>query len=159
MAASAHEVKGARLVRRDLTDTREWIFRLTWPESGAVFASLDAMIPLQAHTTFLMQGDVSIDFYVKKDGKVEGIKIINIGRGSIGPRSLGQHYGLEPFPPCHRVHWRTDRRSVSLFLQRPAGSQLHYHPSFDVRVQSLRSPILSFRGGSGAGPVRWSVSA
>jgi len=39
MAASAHEGERSTPSQAEiLTDTREWIFRLTWPESGAVFA-------------------------------------------------------------------------------------------------------------------------
>jgi len=103
--------------------------------------------------------DVSIDFYVKNDGKVEGIKIIN--------HRAQEDWTTQPWAalrprthshPCHRSSLENGSAFVSLFLQRPAEVSFTITRSFDVRVQSARSPILSFRGGSRSRPVRWSVS-
>jgi len=163
MAASAHEGERSTPSQAEiLTDTRGVDFS---PYLARIRSSIRShwmpMIPLQAHTTFLMQGDVSIDFYVKKDGKVEGIKIHkSSGEEALDHAALGSITASNPFPPL-----------PSEFTGERIGVRFHYFynvqpeasftitPSFDVRVPVGSALQFSVSGEeAGAGPVRWSVS-
>jgi len=107
-----------------------------------------------------MQGDVSIDFYVKKDGKVEGIKIHkSSGEEALDHAALGSITASNPFPPCHRSSLENGSGSVHYFYNVQPEVSFTITPSFDVRVPVGSALQFSVSGEeAGAGPVRWSVS-
>jgi len=163
MAASARERETSTPnVAEILTDTRGVDFS---PYVGQIRADVRshwmALIPSQAYPPFLKQGDVSIDFYIKKDGKVEGIKIHkSSGEEALDHAAWGSITASNPFPPL-----------PSEFTGEGIGARFHYFyntqpeislrviPSFDVRVPVGSALQFSVSGeGIETGSVRWSVS-
>ncbi len=163
MAASARERERSTPSQAEiLTDTRGVDFS---PYVGQIRADVRShwivLIPSQAYPPFLKQGDVSIDFYIRKDGKVEGVKI-HKSSGAVGldRAALASITASNPFPPL-----------PSEFTGERIGVRFHYFynvqgetsftitPSFDVRVPVGSALQFSVSGEEiGAGSVRWSVS-
>ena len=163
MAASAHEGERSTPGQAEiLTDTRGLDFA---PYVAKVRRIVDArwklVIPSQAYPPFLKQGDVSIDFYIRKDGKVEGVKVHkSSGEEALDHAAWGSITASNPLPAL-----------PSEFTGEGIGARFHYFyntqpeislrviPSFDVQVPAGSALQFSVSGEEvGAAPVKWSVS-
>ncbi len=118
------------------------------------------MIPSQARPPLLKQGKVSIDFYVRKDGKVEGVKIHeSSGEEALDHAAWGSITASNPFPPlpAEFAGERVGLRFLYFYNVQP-------EISFRVTPSLVRVPVgsalqFSVSGQEvGAGSVRWSVS-
>ncbi len=163
MAASARERERSTPGQAEiLTDTRGVDFLPYVAQIRTIVRShWMLMIPSQAHSPLLKQGKVSIDFYIRKDGKVEGIKIHeSSGEEALDHAAWSSITASNPFPPL-----------PSEFSGEGIGARFHYFynlqpeiglrviPSFDVRVPVGSALQFSVSGEEiGAGSVRWSVS-
>src|SRR5208282_5342107 len=138
MAASARERETSTPGQAEiLTDTRGVDFSPYVATVRRIVGSRwKLMIPSQVYPPLLKQGKVSIDFYIRKDGKVEGIKIHeSSGEESLDHAAWGSITASNPFPPL-----------PSEFTGEGIGARFHYFyntqpetslrviPSFDVRV-------------------------
>ncbi len=119
------------------------------------------MIPSQAYPPLLKQGKVSIDFYIKKDGKVESIKIHeSSGEEALDHAAWGSITASNPFPPLpSEFSGEGIGMRFRYFYNTEPEISLRVIPSFDVRVSVGSVLQFSVSGEEiGAGPVRWSVS-
>ncbi len=163
MTASAHEHEGSTPGEAEiLTDTRGVDFS---PYMATVKGIVDSrwrlMIPSQAYPPVLKQGEVSIDFYIRKDGKVDGVKIHkSSGEEALDLAAWGSVTALAPFPPLPSefAGEGIGARFHFCYNQHPENT-LRVIPSFDVQVPVGSALQFSVSGEEiGAGPVRWSVS-
>jgi TonB family protein len=163
MAASAHEREGSTPGEAEiLTDTRGVDFSFYVNQIRAdVRSHWMALIPSHAYPPFLKQGDVSIDFYIRKDGRVEGTKIHkSSGEEALDHAALGSITASNPFPPLPS-EFTGERIGVRFhyFYNVQGGISFNITPSFDVRVPVGSALQFSVSGEEiGAGSVRWSVS-
>jgi TonB family protein len=117
--------------------------------------------PSQAYPPLLKQGDVSVDFYIRKGGKVDGAKIHkSSGEEALDHAALGSVTASSPFPPLPS-EFPGDRICVRFYYFYNTRPQLSLRiiPSFDVRIAVGSALQFSVSGQeTGAGPVKWSIS-
>jgi TonB family protein len=119
------------------------------------------LIPSQVYPPFLKRGKVSIDFYIKKDGGVEGIKIHeSSGEESLDHAARASITAASPFQPLPS-EFTGDRIGVrwQYFYNTQPEITFSITPGFDVQVPVGSALQFSVSGEAiGAGPTRWSVS-
>jgi TonB family protein len=163
MAASVRERKRSTPSEAEiLTDTRGVDFSPYVAQiKSIVHSRWMLMIPSQVRPPLLRQGMVSVDFYVMKDGKVEGIKIHeSSGEEALDHAAWASITASNPFPPLPS-EFSGERIGARFyyFYNRNAEISLRVLPSIDVRVPVGSALQFSVSGEEiGAGPVRWSVS-
>jgi TonB family protein len=163
MAASAHEREVSAPGEAEiLTDTRgvDFSFYINQIRPD-VRSHWMALVPSHAYPPFLKGGDVSIDFYIRKDGKVEGTKIHkSSGEEALDHAALGSVTSSNPLPPLPS-DFTGERIGVRFhyFYNVQPGVSFNITPSFDVQVPAGSALQFSVSGEEiGGGSVRWSVS-
>jgi TonB family protein len=118
------------------------------------------MIPSQVRPPLSKEGKVSIDFYVMKHGKVEGVKIHrSSGDEALDHAALASITTSSPFPPLPSEFTgeRAGMRFIYFYNVQPEIS-LRVIPSLDVRVPVGSALQFSVSGqGMETGPVMWNV--
>jgi TonB family protein len=163
MAASASERERSMPGEAEiLTDTRGVNFSAYVATARRIVRShWTLMIPSQAYPPLVKQGEVSVDFYVMKDGKVKGVKIHkSSGDEALDHAAWASITASNQFPPL-----------PSDFTGERMGMRFHYFynlhgqislrviPSLDVRIPVGSALQFSVSGEeAGTGLVRWSVS-
>lgn len=163
IAASAHERETSTPSDAEiLSDTRGVNFAPYVARIRTIVRSRWMLTtPSQAYPPFSKEGDVSVDFYIRKDGKVEGTKVHkSSGEEALDHAALGSITASNPLPPLPS-EFSGDRIRMRFyyFYNTQPEISLRVIPSFDVRVPLGSALQFSVFGqGIGITSVSWSVS-
>jgi TonB family protein len=120
------------------------------------------MIPSGAYPPLLKQGKVSIDFFIGRAGKVDGVKVHeSSGNAQLDHAAWESIKGSDPFPPL-AMEFSSEKiglRFHFLYNLRPGDDFSVFLPAADVSVPPGSTLQFSVsNAGVAAGAVMWSVS-